>query len=118
MSKEKEFTTAERIALTVAFEALRQRGWSDQPEMLFDKILPVRAEGENRQYKVLFALFGERQSIYEVGVCIRKEQFGASTRWADGVATAFHWIAKTPWIARFKINWVRGTPRVKVETFA
>ena len=114
MSK-REFTTAERIALTIALESMRNLGWHNQPEMLLDKIILLNTtEDGTRQYRILFTLFGERQSMFKVEVTIRTQE---GDYWMDGVVMAFHWITTIPRQAKFAIVWERGTPRVVLEPF-
>lgn len=112
---EKEFTTAERIVLRVALESMRQLGWHDQPEMLLDKIILFNTtEDGTRQYRVLFTLFGERQSMFKIEVTIRTDP---CNYWTSGVAMAFHWITTIPRLTKFSIVWERATPRVVLEPF-
>jgi len=114
--QKKEFLMSERIALTVAFEAMRVLGTSAQPEMLLDKLLLVNVERGQRQYHILFSHSEDgRKHPYRAELSIQANKDNRPTEWEGGTVEIFHWLVETPWSTDFTVIWsITGIPRVEL----
>lgn len=113
MLDKRVFHGGDRIALYVAFWAMKELGWSSQPELMLDA-LELHEIGKNhRKYTVIFPLWNNRVTKYKIEVKVESDGSGP---WERGSFNATHCTSIS--LSRqgtFQVKWPDRVPHVIVQ---
>lgn len=108
-----EIVYSVRVALCVAFEVMRRKGWMSQPELFFESWQIVNETLDSRQILLRFPLFGHPHVMYSVMVSI--QAWGKNG--AKGIAVPVHCSCGKQGEAEFEVKWDDNYPTLTLGEF-